>query len=596
MKKRLLVCALLVLLAFGAHAPALRGGFVWDDTALILRDPLIRSWRLIPEQFQHFLFTDATPSNFYRPVQRITYTFEYWAAIFQPALFHLTNILLHAGAAIALFIFALALMRIYGVEGRRRECVAILAAAAWALHPLHSAVVDYVSGRADSLAALFGFVGLYFCVRTLEAEGREAWRFHGCTGAAFLLSALSKESGLIFCLAAFGLVVARRQWRTLRGLAISLAFVVTIYGTLRVQAEVIEIPQMSAPIPFLVRPIIAARALAEYAGLLVAPVRLHMDRDVESHPAGMNNASMTAVSMRELEGVAGCALVLLLGWWMLRARRAEPAVFALLLLGAIFYAPVSGLLPLNASIAEHWLYVPSAFLLLAVALQLSRLRSQLLLRGVIVGSCLWMLALGGRSFVRAGDWNNQRTFLERNIAAGGDSARMLINLAALEMSGNRLDLASDLFRRALAREPGQPLASLNLAAVELRKNEFAAARADLARATAHPATEALAHNLRATLDYKEHAKLDLMRLRLATRTAPPNWSIERRYVRVLWDTGHRAAAIAELKGILRTDAYRAESWQILAVYLVHSGHPKEGVDALSLACDLDVHLGEHEQL
>jgi hypothetical protein len=58
---------------FITYASALRNGFVWDYIALILRDPLIRSWRLIPEGFNHFLFLDATASDFYRPVQRLTY-------------------------------------------------------------------------------------------------------------------------------------------------------------------------------------------------------------------------------------------------------------------------------------------------------------------------------------------------------------------------------------------------------------------------------------------------------------------------------------------------------------------------------------------
>ena len=83
------------------YAPAVNNGFVWDDTALVLRDPLIRSWRLIPEGFNHFLFVDATASDFYRPIQRLTYTLEYAAFAFRPAAYHLTNILLHAAAAIA---------------------------------------------------------------------------------------------------------------------------------------------------------------------------------------------------------------------------------------------------------------------------------------------------------------------------------------------------------------------------------------------------------------------------------------------------------------------------------------------------------------
>src|SRR5258708_1814517 len=81
--------SIVVLILFAAvvlsYAPAMRNGFVWDDTALILRDPLIRSWRLIPEGFNHFLFTDATASDFYRPIQRLLYTAEYAAFAFWPA-------------------------------------------------------------------------------------------------------------------------------------------------------------------------------------------------------------------------------------------------------------------------------------------------------------------------------------------------------------------------------------------------------------------------------------------------------------------------------------------------------------------------------
>ena len=70
--KKHLAALLIIAGVFASYAPALRDGFVWDDTALILRDPLIRSWRLIPEGFNHFLFVDATASDFYRPLQRLT--------------------------------------------------------------------------------------------------------------------------------------------------------------------------------------------------------------------------------------------------------------------------------------------------------------------------------------------------------------------------------------------------------------------------------------------------------------------------------------------------------------------------------------------
>src|SRR5438270_13656760 len=113
MKQRITVLAALLVVLLTAHIPAFRAGLVWDDTALVLRDPLIRSWRLIPEGFQHFLFTDATASDFYRPIQRLTYTIEYAAFAFRPAPYHLTSIICHTAAVVALFMLVLELLRLF---------------------------------------------------------------------------------------------------------------------------------------------------------------------------------------------------------------------------------------------------------------------------------------------------------------------------------------------------------------------------------------------------------------------------------------------------------------------------------------------------
>ena len=61
--KRYPALLVIVLAVFATYAPAVRNGFVWDDTALVLRDPLIRSWRLIGDGFNHFQFTEATESD-----------------------------------------------------------------------------------------------------------------------------------------------------------------------------------------------------------------------------------------------------------------------------------------------------------------------------------------------------------------------------------------------------------------------------------------------------------------------------------------------------------------------------------------------------
>ena len=592
--KKILPALFLTLVVFALYAPALRNDFVWDDTALILRDPLIRSWQLVPEAFQHFLFIDATPSDFYRPIQRLTYLLDYAAFVFKPAGYHFTSVLCHIAATLALLLLGEELLRLWDVEERKRRRLAFLAALAWAIHPVQTAAVAYISGRADPLAAAFGFLGLYCALRALPAVGSRRSLLLSAGGVLFLLSALSKETGLIFPLLWVAILLLKKSWKQILPAMVVVLFVGATYLSLRLPAEHIPAPRLRPPAPLLVRPIIVARALAEYTGLILFPIHLYMDRDVESHPSGSGEASVVAAAWRELQTLLGLLLMAAAIYWLIRSRLRDPAVFCCLILAALAYVPVSGIIPLNATIAEHWLYLPTAFLFLAAALAISRWRIPFpALAGVIA---LWLIFLGTRTCLRTFDWKNPRTFLERTMAAGGDSVRMLINLGGLELQEGHLDTAKKHLEAALIREPNQPLAVINLAAVALRQNDFTAARELLNRAKDLPLVDAQAYELLAILEFKEHNNVDPMRFRLASRTGSPNWRIERRYIEVLDQTGATPAAISELGACLRTQWYRAESWQLLSRLLSKGGPTREAMESLEQAKAYDVHLMEHAEV
>ena len=231
--KRIFAILLIVAAVVAIYAPATRNGFVWDDTALVLRDPLIRSWRLIPEGFNHFLFVDATPCDFYRPLQRLSYTVEYALFATRPAPYHVTNIALHAAAAIALMFFAEAVLMAFGTPESRSRWIAIIAALVWAIHPVHTSAVVYVSGRADLLAALFGFIGCFCVIRSLVREKRSAFLWRGAAGLAFLLSALSKETGLVFPVLSVLLLLILKQRRAVLWMAVVSVSLCVVYLSLR---------------------------------------------------------------------------------------------------------------------------------------------------------------------------------------------------------------------------------------------------------------------------------------------------------------------------------------------------------------------------
>jgi len=560
------------LAAFVVYAPALRNGFVWDDTALALRDPLVRSWRLIPEGFRHFLFLDATGSNFFRPLQRLTFTADYAAWGFtNSAGWHCTSIAIHAAAAVALYAFLL----LWLGEARRRW--ALGSALVWAIHPLHTSAVTYVAGRADPLAALCGFTGLWFALR---AEKRAQLFAALC----FLGALFSKESGGIFLLLWLALLAWQRAPRKRIAAAAALAAaVLAIYLPLRFAAHKTPPPPSQAA-PLAARPILATRAVAEYAGLLIAPVNLRMERDVATRGPSRHTARL-----REWQTLLGALLIAAAVVWFRRADR--DTRFALGSAG-IAYLPISNITPLNATVAEHWLYVPSAFLFAAAALAIARAgEGRPRLRGIMaVTLAAWSLFLAARTWTRQSDWRDQRTFLTRTIAAGGDSARMRVNLGNLEAAEGLPENALAEYAEALRREPDLAFAHFGVAAVQAKLSHFADARAALDRAASAPGLDAEKLQLRAALDFAEKKIDPIPGYRAAAELAPLNWPLRRRYLAALAQTGRVPDAARELRAFLAGQDFRADSWLLLAELLARMNEPALSAAARAEARRRDVRL------
>jgi tetratricopeptide (TPR) repeat protein len=593
---------LIIAATFLVYWPALRNGFVWDDTALVLRDPLIRSWILVPEGFRHFLFLDATASNFYRPIQRLSFVADYqFFGLARPGAWHLTSILIHAGAAVALFfaagkLLALAAGARLGEAVRERWAFGI--AVLWAIHPLHTSAVTYIAGRADPLAALFGFTGLALGLVSLEGT-RRAGLWRAGAAACFALALLSKESGGTFLLVwLLVLLWQRPAWRVLVSWAALLAIIVAGYCALRFTAHKTPPPPPPAT-PMAIRPILAARAFAEYAGLVVAPVSLRMERDVSTKPRDTYPATMQNARLREFQTLGGVLLILGFAAWMRWGWRRAPAAAFCLGAFSLAYLPISNAFSLNATMAEHWLYIPSAFLFLAVAITLiapgkeERTTNTFgLPAGVRItlaaAASVWVIALGIRTFLRQADWRDQRTFIEKTMAAGGDSPRMRMNLANVESSAGNAAKALELYREALRAAPEQPMIWFGYASVLTRANEVAAAREALRHAETSPLLRAEILQLRATLAMHDRSEEPLPLLREALATAPANWPIRKRYFEYLIAQGDIDRARSELAAFLQEHPYRGESWKLLGQILEKKGDPASARIAFQEAAARDM--------
>jgi predicted Zn-dependent protease len=170
---------------------------------------------------------------------------------------------------------------------------------------------------------------------------------------------------------------------------------------------------------------------------------------------------------------------------------------------------------------------------------------------------------------------------------------MLINLASLEFNEGKLEDAALHLHAALKKEPNQPFAVINLAAIALKQDDFKLAHTLAERATKMPAVEPQAHELLAVLENKETGRANLQQLRLATRKGMPSWAIEKRYIKLLDEMGDTTAALKELNNCLRRGWYRAESWQLFGQLLQKAGRQDKAEVAFANARSYDVHLDQN---
>ena len=226
--------------------PALQGQPIWDDDYLTRANPFIKSPLFVFEVFRHHLFPESYSAH-YRPVQNISYIFDYvvWNGNFYG--FHLSSVFYHVAAGVLLYLL---LRRLFdGLVSRFSDVssdhiseartglswFAFFVALLWVVHPVHSAAVDYVSGRADSLGVFFGCSAwlLFLKARTVSSRtGR--WSLFVLTWLVALLALCSRESAclwpFIFLLYLFGFERSLKSWQRWGTIAACFLLFATYYG------------------------------------------------------------------------------------------------------------------------------------------------------------------------------------------------------------------------------------------------------------------------------------------------------------------------------------------------------------------------------
>jgi tetratricopeptide (TPR) repeat protein len=461
-------CLFLVFLGIAVRFPALSGELVWDDASLVRDNPLIKSPLLFGETFRHHLALDGS-SPHYRPIQNISYFFDYLIWNADPFGYHLSNLAWHIGSGVLLYFLLLRLLRPF----RDRFAEHLISGAAffvalfWTIHPVHSAAVDYISGRADSLAFFFACASWLVYAKARSVASRlHRYALNTAAGALALTALCSRETGCVWMLLfLFHLFAFHRKesWRSKMSIAAICLSLVAIYAGLRQLPSEHLLLSGTAPLPFAERVTLMTRALGDYARLMIFPSNLHVERSVRALTNGGGGLLL----------VCGLVTAAGLAYGAFRKGKAQP----IRVLGAAWFIlaflPISNLFTLNATVAEHWLYLPSVGLLIFIAgvwLEVSTRRQIVLASAAGVA----LIALSARSFIRSGDWVNSETFYSRALAAGAAKTRFVLNLAQTYAARKDYARAEGLLRTLVAINPHYALGQNALAHLLLeegRKDE-----------------------------------------------------------------------------------------------------------------------------
>lgn len=118
--------------------------------------------------------------------------------------FHLVNVLLHLAATLALYGFLQNLLSRMGAKRETVRLAALLAALVFAVHPVHTEVVNSIFNRSSIHVSLLAIAGLWWLFAHLDNKPAKAWIG---LGFAFTIGIFFKESALVIPGIAVALIV-----------------------------------------------------------------------------------------------------------------------------------------------------------------------------------------------------------------------------------------------------------------------------------------------------------------------------------------------------------------------------------------------------
>jgi len=464
---RALAGVVVAVLAAGlVYLNALHAPYVYDDYRTILSNASL----IPPFEWRAVLLFDLT-----RPVTNLSFAIDHliWTSL--PFGLHVTNVLLHMLNTALVFALALRVARDSTRAGAKlgERSVAFMTSALFAVHPLMTETVTYISSRSDLLVAT-ALLSAFLCARRWVLGGGAHWWL--ASAALWLVGIATKETALVapLLLLVWDLLLVGGDGRRRRVLRLHLPIWLIAVAAGAWRTTVFVMQEHAGAVQVESHSILQQLdAVRRYALLIIAPV----GQSIFHAPASINGW-LSPAALEGLVTVAGLGGV---AWWL---RNRQPAVAFGIIWFLVTLVPSSAVFVMGhgEAIAEHRTNAASIGALLAFAVTATW---ALDLPGITTSRVKWLarlalaavlLSLSARTWARNMVWADPISLWSEAVALNPDAALPHAVLGeSLHATGAHQDAIPE-YERAIALDPADEAAYLKLATclAELQRPDEAA--------------------------------------------------------------------------------------------------------------------------
>jgi len=473
---KIILYIILAVISFGIYANSLDNDFVFDDESVIVGYAPLQDLSSIPKFFTAEEGFHKVIGRYYRPVVSTTYALDYAIWGLKPYGFHLTNIIIHT---IATLLLLLILIKLFS-EYKYGQISSFSGALIFAVHPIHTEAISWVSGRTDSLVTLFIFLSFLFYIKYLESENSNKYLIISLF--AYLLALLSKEMAVTFpvILFMFDFVYRGKNFEWIKRNILSYVYftVLTILFILIRFYILRNIVDRTNYFYFHGKDFMTVlytmiQTIPVYFRLLFVPVNLLY------HYNGILPDSSSLTDMRTLLSLI--FLVILIFVAIITFRKQSIISFSIIFF-LISLLPVMNIIPTMNFMAERFLYLTSFLISLLIAYYFSVYLNNKN-KNIILGvSVIVTVIFGYLTFQRNYDWKTNDTLY--STAEGRDGNVLLVNMGNIYANKQNYTEAEKRYKRAIEIRDNSVLAHHNLGLIYLIRGSLDSAEIEIKKGLA----------------------------------------------------------------------------------------------------------------